>query len=325
MFPSQSVQYNNLSDPVQGDDGAGKNDNIGSDVTPMVDNFDRGHELYRELADLAAVTRRHPALRDGAQQHRYASSSAGVYAFSRIDRSRKHEYVVALNNAEQPASASVPTFVPDSKWEKVWGSGAQRLRTGHDKALDVTIAPLSAVVYRSKKHIPRSRRAPAPTLSVTPSADRTGVVADIPHDSFYEVTFLAKAGNGSWKDIGTDDNAPYRVFQDTSDIEPGTQVSYKAVVLDNAGHTSTSATRTVTIPAPEIALEAPNQGQRVRGSVEVRAVATPEHADYSVRFERSVNGGPFTTVGTDTSSPVYTAFDEPRRCPTGRRSPTARS
>ena len=47
MFPSQSPQYNNLSDPIQGDDGAGKNDNIGSDVTPMVDNFDPGHELYR--------------------------------------------------------------------------------------------------------------------------------------------------------------------------------------------------------------------------------------------------------------------------------------
>jgi hypothetical protein len=310
MFPSQSLQYNNLSDPIAGDDGAGKNDDIGSDATPMDDNFDRSHVLYRDLAGLASVTRRHPALRDGAQQNRFAASTAGVYAFSRIDRSRKHEYVVALNNSEQPASASVPTFVPDSKWEKVWGSGEQRLRTGHDKSLDVTVAPLSAVVYRSKKHIPRSRRAPEPTLSVTPSADRTGVVADIPHDSFYEVTFLAKAGNGAWKDIGTDDNAPYRVFQDTSDIAPGTQVSYKAIVLDNAGHTRTSATRTVTIPPPVIALEAPNPDQRVRGRVEVRAVATPEHSNYVVRIERSVNGGPFTTVGTDDSSPAYTAFDD---------------
>ena len=40
MFPSQSPQYNNLSDPITGDDGAGKNDNIGSDETPMDDNFD---------------------------------------------------------------------------------------------------------------------------------------------------------------------------------------------------------------------------------------------------------------------------------------------
>jgi glycosidase len=326
MFPSQSPQYNNrddfkpgTTDRIEGDDGAGRNDNIGSDETPMDDNFDRGHKLYKELAGLAAVTKRHPALRDGAQQHRFSSSSAGVYAFSRIDRSRKHEYVVALNNAEQTASASVPTFVPASKWEKVWGSGEQRLRTGGDKQLDVSVAPLSAVVYRSQKHIPRSRRAPGSSLSVTPSADRTAVVADVPRDSFYDVTFLAKVGNGAWKDIGTDDNAPYRVFQDTSDIDQGTQVSYKAIVLDNAGHTRSSTVKTVTIPAPAIALEAPGEGGRVRGRVEVRAVATPERATHVVRFERSVDGGPFTTVGTDDSSPVYTAFDDTSALPDGAK------
>src|SRR5215211_5913120 len=320
MFPSQSPQYNNVSDPgVAGDDGAGKNDNIGSDVTPMVDNFDPGHALYRELATLAAVTKRHPALRDGAQQHRFSTSTAGVYAFSRIDRSRKHEYVVALNNAEQTASASVPTFVPDSKWEKVWGRGDTRLRTGADRELDVTLAPLSAVVYRSQKHIPRSRQAPQPSLDVTPSADRTRVAANVPGTSFYEVTFLAKAGNGPWRDIGTDDNAPYRVFQDTSDIEPGTQVTYKAVVLDNAGHTRTSAVRSATIPPPVITLETPNEGQRVRGTVEVRSVATPEHSDYVVTVERSVNGGPFTAVGSDDSSPVYTVFDDTSSLPDGAK------
>ena len=320
MFPSQSPQYNNLSDSIPGDDGAGKNDNIGSDETPMDDNFDPGHRLYRELAGLAAVTKRHPALRDGAQQHRFASSSAGVYAFSRIDRSRKHEYVVALNNSEQPAAAAVPTFIADAKWEKVWGTGAQRLRSGDDKRIDVALAPLSAVVYRSQKHIPRSRQAPSVAVRVpAPSADRQQVVADLGGESFYEVTFLAKTGNGAWKDIGTDDNAPYRVFHDTSDIAPGTSVSYKAIVLDNAGHTRTSTTRTVTIPPPVITLEAPNEGQRVRGTVEVRAVATPEHASYVVKFERSVNGGPFTAIGTDDSSPVYTAFDDTSSLSDGAR------
>ena len=83
-------------------------------------------------------------------------------------------------------------------------------------------------------------------------------------------------------------------------------MQYRAVVLDNAGHTRSSAVATATIAPPAIALEAPNEGQRVRGTVEVRAIATPEHADYVVTFERSVNGGPFTTVGTDDSSPVYT-------------------
>jgi len=311
MFPSLSPQYNNLADPIEGDDGAGRNDNIGSAETPLDDNFDPQHVLYREIARLAAVTRRHPALRDGAQQHRVGAAGQGVYAFSRIDRGRKHEYVVALNNAEQPASASIETFVPGSRWEKVYGQGEQRLRTGPDRRLDVTVEPLSAVVYRSKKHIPRSRKAPEVSLDVPAGGrDRLGVVANVAGDSFSEVTFLAKVGNGAWKDIGTDDNAPYRVFHDVADVEPGTPVQYRAVVLDNAGHTRSSAVKSSTVLPPEITLEAPNPGERVRGTVEVRAIATPEQSDYVVRIERSVNGGAFTPVGTDDSSPVYTAFDD---------------
>jgi glycosidase len=313
MFPSQSLQYNNLSDPIPGDDGAGNNDDIGSNATPMDDNFDPSHPLYRKLAQLAAITAANPALRNGAEQVRWSSPEAGIYAFSRIERDREnaYEYVVALNNAEHSASASVPTFVPDSKWERIYGDGPDTLASGSDAHLDVTVGPLSTVVYVSKKHIPRSAAAPPVTLDVPASGrDRLEVRADVAGDSFYEVTFLAKVGEGPWQDIGTDDNAPYRVFQDVSDIAPGTTIQYRAVVLDNANHTSSSSVRSATVAAPAIVLEAPNEGQRVRGTVEVRAVAIPEHSNYVVAFERSVDGGPFTPIGTDDSSPVYTVFDD---------------
>jgi alpha-amylase len=311
MFPSQDLQYNNLSDPIPGDDGAGNNDDIGSDATPMDDNFDPSHPLYRELARLAAVTRRNPALRDGAEQVRYSSAEPGIYAFSRIDRSHRYEYVVALNNSEQAASASIPTFVPRSKWVRVYGQGPDRLRSGSDKRLDVTVGPLSTVVYRAKKKIPRSHSAPPVSLVVPATGrDRLEVRADVAGDSFYEVTFLAKVGSGRWQDIGTDDNAPYRVFHDVSDVAPGTTIQYRAVVLDNAHHTRSSSVASSTVAAPGITLEAPNEGQRVRGIVEVRATAVPEHSDYVVTFERSVDGGPFTPIGTDDSSPVYTVFDD---------------
>jgi alpha-amylase len=315
MFPSQSPQYNNLDDPgVAGDDGAGRNDNIGSNETPMDDNFDEGHPLYRTLADLAAVTRRHPALRDGAQQHRFSSSAPGVYAFSRVDRSKRREYVVALNNDEQAASASIPTYVEDSRWEKVYGSGPGRLRSG--RRLDVTVPALSVVVYRAQERIPRSRSAPSVWVDVPAEGrDRLEVRASLGSDQFAEVTFLARTGNGKWRDIGTDDNAPYRVFHDVADIEPGTRVEYRAAVLDNAHNTRTSAIRRSRVAPPAIALEAPPQGGRVRGTVEVRAIATPDHAHHVVRFQRSVDGGPFTDIGTDSSSPVYTAFDDTSTLP----------
>jgi alpha-amylase len=311
MFPSQDLQYNNLSDPIPGDDGAGNNDDIGSNATPMDDNFDMSHPLYREIARLAAITRRNPALRDGAEQSRYSTSSAGIYAFSRIDRFHRYEYVVALNNAENAASASIPTFVPRSGWEKVYGDGPDWLRSGSDKRLDVAVGPLSTVVYRAKRHIPRSHAAPPIALDVPAEArDRLEVRADVAGDSFYEVTFLAKVGDRPWQDIGTDDNAPYRVFHDVSDIAPGTTIQYRAVVLDNAHHTRSSAVQSSTVAPPAITIEAPNEGQRVRGTVEVRVTATPEHSNYVVTFERSVDGGAVARVGTDDSSPVYTVFDD---------------
>ena len=98
MFPSQVAEYND-------------DDLIGTDATTAESNFDPQHPLYRSIAGLAALTRRHPALRDGAQQHRWSSSGPGVYAFSRVDRGARREYVVALNNAETAQTAAIPTYV----------------------------------------------------------------------------------------------------------------------------------------------------------------------------------------------------------------------
>jgi glycosidase len=310
MFPSQSPQYNNLSDPIPGDDGAGNNDNIGSNETPMDDNFDVGHPLYRKLAELAALTRRHDALRDGAQQHRFSSNGPGIYAFSRLDREHPHEYVVALNNSESSRTAAVPTYMSRGWFDRVYGSGAGSLRSDSAGRLSVTVPALSAVVYRAEDHVARSKRAPDVSLRVPATGrDRVEIGADVHGSSFYEVTFYARKHHGGWRSIGTDDNAPYRVFHDIADESPGSRIEYKAVVLDNARHTRTSRTRSLTVAPPAIALEAPPDGGRVRGTVEVRALATPDHANYVVRFERSVNGGAFTAIGTDDSSPVYTVFD----------------
>ena len=175
MFPSQDPQYDNLSDPIPGDDGAGKNDDIGSDATPMDDNFDPSHPLYRELAELAAITREQP----GAAQRRRSSTAPRrrprASTRSRASTAtRRDEYVVALNNAEQAASASIPTFVPDSKWEKDLrrrsGAAAQRQTTRSSTSRS---APLSTVVYRAKKHIPRSSAAPASHARPYPPEDAT--------------------------------------------------------------------------------------------------------------------------------------------------------
>ena len=301
MFASQVPEYND-------------DDLIGTDATTAVENFDQLHPLYRAIGKLTGVARRYPALRNGAQQHRVSSPAPGVYAFSRIGRRAQREYVVALNNAEEARTAAIPTYVKKAGFHRVYGSGPVRLRSDRAKRLTVTVPPLSAVVYALDGRIPRSRRAPsialAPPAPAAASRGRVEVRAGVGGSSFYEVTFLARAGSGGWRPIGTDDNAPYRVFHDVSGLRTGTPLRYKAVVLDNRGHTRTSRARGTTVPAPAIAIEVPAAGAKVRGTVEVRAVADPERATHVVAFERSVAGGPWTPIGSDSSSPAYTAFDD---------------
>ena len=318
MFPSQSPQYNNLTDP--GLDGRRRR---GEQRQHRLGRDADGRQLRPRPRALPRARR--PGHRDeapsGAARRRPAapvlSSSAGVYAFSRIHRSRKHEYVVALNNAEQSAAASVPTFVPDSKWEKVWGSGEQRLRTGGDKELDVSLAPLSAVVYRSKKHIPRSRQAPSISVDVTPSADRTGVVADVgarPRTTRYVPR------QGRQRRVEGHRHRRQRAVPRL----PG-HVGRRA---GHAGLLQGDRARQRRAHALERRQDGddPAAGDHAGGAE--RGPARAQHGrgarDRGARalglrgtFQRSVNGGPFTTVGTDDSSPVYTAFDNPSALPDG--------
>ncbi|BCT74695.1 hypothetical protein SCMU_05370 [Sinomonas cyclohexanicum] len=247
MFASKTPEY--LADPL-----------LGTTATHASDNYVTTHPLYTSIADLAKVVRDNPALRSGAHQDRYAESTAGVYAFSRIDATAQREYVVALNNTAAPRTAAVPTYIAQRPFTKVFGAGAtDRLKTAADRTLTVTVPAFSAVVYESAGRIPDSAAAPVPQIG-TPAATggdntRVNVTADLPHDSFYEVTFQARVpgaagAGGQWHNIGTDDTYPYQVFDATKGMTPGTPLEYRAVSLDNAGHTATSATVAAVVPTP---------------------------------------------------------------------------
>lgn len=301
MFPSRVADY--LDDDL-----------LGTDATHAQANFNPAHPLYQSIGRLAGLTREHHALRDGAHQHRLAGGDAGIYAFSRIDRAEQREYVVALNNSEQARTAAIPTYAARRGFHRVYGEGPDRVRSGAGGRITLTVPPLSTAVYTMDGRIPRSHAAPSISLNApAPAAESHGrmrVSANVGGSSFYEVTFYARVPGGRWTPIGTDDSAPYQVFHDVSSVRSGTPVEYRAVVADNGGHTATSGVRGATVPAPLVTIEAPREGGGVRGRVEVRAVADPERASHVVAFERSVAGGAWTPIGTDDSSPVYTAFDD---------------
>ena len=303
-------------------------DLLGTDATHATDNFNTGHPLYGKISELAKLTREHPALRTGAHQHRYASDGPGIYAFSRTDAEDQREYVVALNNSEQPQTAAIPTFITKSNYSLVYGDAAAEAKTSADGKLTVTVPPLSAVVYKSSGRIPLSKsapevslQAPAPAAATATSPGDNGrmqVTADVDGTSFYQVTFQVKAAGGQWESIGTDDSAPYRVFHDVASLRPGAALKYRAVVLDNGGHTATSSVRSATVPAPVLTIQEPKEGATVNGKVKVVATADPEKASHVVSFERRIAEGKWTAIGApDASSPDYTVADDLTGAPEG--------
>jgi len=235
MFASKTTQYNE-EDVIVGSKGSH-------------DRYDTTSPLYRSISQVAALRKANRALADGAQVHRYASSSAGIYAFSRIDRTRKIEYLVAANNATTAKTVSIATFGDRTVFEPLLGSST-RLRTDAEGRTDVTVPPLSVAVWRATRPVVPRRAAPA-VYSTSPQpgqvvGDRAEIAVSVPENAFAEVTFAYRpVGTSSWATLGTDDNAPYRVFHDVSAIKKGTLLEYRAVLRDSSGNVSATSTHGV--------------------------------------------------------------------------------
>jgi hypothetical protein len=297
-------------------------DLLGTNRTHAQDNFNPSHELYELIRQLASLTKAHPALRNGAHQDRYGGDEAGIYAFSRLHRGQQREYVVALNNSVSEKTATIPTYIRNGDFVKVYGSGPEQLITSDNRLLTVTLPALSTVVYESTSRIPPSAAAPQISLGKPVVSAETNsrmlVSANVSGSSFNEVTFYAKVGNNQWKAIGTDDTRPYRVFHDVSSIPDRTQVRYRAVVRDNAGHQRLSASRQAVVPAPKLIIELPLAGAAVFGTIEIRVTADPERASHVVQIQRKLPSDPeWVTVRRDDSSPVYTHHDNVSPVPVG--------
>jgi len=232
MFPTQTEEYRD-------------DDQIGSESTPAADNFDPSHPLYGALGDLAAVRQRYDALRFGAQIHRYSENGPGVYAFSRIERDAQVEYIVAVNNAETTKTATFETGTPNAMLRPVYGE-AGAVNTDAAGKTTIEVPALGVVVYEADRPLPESRTALGIKVSAPAAATgRFEIDAALSTDQFAEVSFAVKVGDGRFRPAGTDDNAPYRVFHDAGDLEPGTPLTIRAVVNDLNGHLRSATTETV--------------------------------------------------------------------------------
>jgi pullulanase-type alpha-1,6-glucosidase len=243
MFPSQTPSY--LAE-----------DSIGTDANPGDDNFDPTHPLYGTIADLAELRADHPALATGAQIHRSSSSSSGVYAFSRIDRDEQVEYVVALNNATSAREVTIPTYSAGMTFTEVYPGTAGSATTSEQAGLTLSVPALSTVVYRANAPLAPSEAAPGVAVT-TPQRDAevsgvTELGATVSTDAYAEVTFAVRtADDAEWEVVGTDDNAPYRVFLDTTRYAPGTDLQIKAVLRDRSGNISSARSVATVVAEPD--------------------------------------------------------------------------
>ena len=228
MFPSRVASYND-------------DDLIGTDATTAEDNFDPSHPLYAVISQLAALRRAHPTLETGAHLTRTSSSAAGVYAFSRIDRDERVEYVVAVNNETEPRTSEFAVDTPTASFASIYPIDGPAAASGDDGLLELTVPALGAVVYRAAVPVPPSPAAPAivitkPGEGAEVALERFRIEAELDRELFVEVTFAVAVDGSDFVILGTDDAPPYRVFWNRTHLPPGTSVEVVATVDDLGGH-----------------------------------------------------------------------------------------
>ncbi|MBK7671268.1 MAG: alpha-amylase [bacterium] len=304
MFPSQVASYNN--DVL-----------IASGSTTADDNFDATHPLYSDIGDMNQIRSLYPGLRSGAHTHRASGAAAGLYAFSRIDRGERVEYVVVANNATGPAGATVPTVSPSTTFANVYPGASPTIVSDGAGQLSVTLAGLGFAVYRAQSAIPASPAAPGITISAStagaPADGRLAVRAELSRTMFAEVTFAVSVGGGPFTVIGTDDAAPYRVYYDASVHPTGTSLRFKAIVDDRNGHAD-GASVTVLTGTTSAVDQAPSPARVVLHL----AVPNPFNPETTLSFSLPVPGHARLRIFDVRGHLVRNLLDEPREA--GRHS-----
>ena len=209
---------------------------ITGEVLGSQDRYDTDAPLYTHIAGLAALRAAHPALATGAQLERLADGS--TYAFSRVDRDERVEYLVALNASAKPSTVEVPTLTRDAGFEVLYGE-ADAVQADAAGRVTVTLPPMSAVVWRADREVSAPDAAVTPTFTSPSEGQHVDGVLDVTAeagDFWSETTFVWRPVGGEWQVLGTATGPHPRVVHDVRGIAAGTTVEYRAIAVDVAGH-----------------------------------------------------------------------------------------
>ena len=269
LFASQVAEYQNQA-------------LVTGETAGSVDRYDTDAPIYEHIAALAQLREDHPALVTGSQIERYATNGAGVYAFSRVDRDEKVEYLVALNNATSAQTVDLTTLTASASFAPVYGDGAAVTTDASACGIHHRSCP-SAVVWRADKTVSAPDAAAAITVSAPAPAPRStgsvAVSADVDDATWQETSFAWRVvGSDDWTPLGTAEDTDPRVFHDIRGLANGTLVEYRAVSTDAAGHRSAASTyasvgNQVSLVVEEEPEIADRLGQRARAASTPRPAA----------------------------------------------------
>ena len=198
---------------------------------------------------------------------------------------------MAPNNATTAKSATIPTYGPKTWLKPVYG-GSKAVKTDREGRADGHQPPLSVTVYQANARSRRRSKAPSTPLAEPPVRVVGGraEIAPRPGNTFVTVTFgYRPVGTTAWQRLGSDDNAPYRVFQDVSGLPKGTLLEYRVLDQGCSGNYSVSGfVRRGRRRAP-----APGGGGGRRAVVQPANVSVP--GDHNMRWAAPATGRPTAT------------------------------
>ncbi len=229
LFPTQVAEWRS-------------EERVGSPPIGVGSSFDvTAHPIAERLRVLGSLRAAHPALSTGATIVRRATRS--VLVVSRIDASRRREYLALFNTAGSAARVTIPTATPQAEWTRLLGATtpASSTRTG---ALTLTIPAFSSALLEAARPIPAARPVkPRLTIARDSLSDLVRVTATAGAAPLSVAFAVRRAGASRWMRIAADDSPAYRTFLDPTRFRRGERVHVVAIARSLDGRIAVSAVR----------------------------------------------------------------------------------
>jgi len=211
---------------------------IGANPIKNASAFDVRNPLEDQITDLQKIVAANPALRNGAQQVRYAKG--GLFVASR--HLNGSEYIVALNGEDAAVAGEFQPGPSKGDWEVISGN----CTISNQGKISLSLPQRSYCVAKAKNLLVNS----APIKLTTPKVLKTSlpsgwreVSTQIAGNEYNEVTFSVRVKGGKWQTLGTTDRRTfatddtkgglYRVYLHPEKYKKGSTVEIIAAAVDS--------------------------------------------------------------------------------------------